>query len=542
MDRKPRLDRIDSTTSAETTDTSPARSSAPSEASGSSAPSRDGGAAGSVRKRGGGRGRSSSFATQHSDDTAKRGGGRGRSSSSSATQHSDDVATDDAYQYKSRRGEVFKRLLDVIGTAQCSPARSRLWDAVKVLSRIVEDVKTLDADATDDDVRHHLDRLQRAINREYNSGQVPVVFCLVLMCFVHCSAARQVKMHTARAQYLMESMRRKGSTTSQGSSLSSESGRPRSSRHSSGGRSGSGRSSDASSERRREVRIGADRRPNEIAVDRAQLSAAELAEEIAREKDAARARLSGPTVGAEVSRAPFGIPAVGRSRRLLPDPPRPSSSTTTGSRESTRTLRLPAATAASSSRTTRTTSPRTRTSWSARRSSPARPRSATLSPCTAIAASVGHAHEPPDYGPKASETLRLRAHTWRDFDMFAFADDIGPERCGERGGGPLMALGVAILDRHGVFERLGVERDSCAAFLAGLHCLYMRRGGMYHGPMHAADVLQAAGVLLDLALALAPRGRDAGDARFGAARITEPTATHREEEGRAWTTCRRSRS
>ena len=60
-----------------------------------------------------------------------------------------------------------------------------------------------------------------------------------------------------------------------------------------------------------------------------------------------------------------------------------------------------------------------------------------------------------------------------------------------------MALGVAILDRHGVFERLGVERDSCAAFLAGLHCLYMRRGGIYHGPMHAADVLQAAGVLLD---------------------------------------------
>ena len=110
---------------------------------------------------------------------------------------------------------------------------------------------------------------------------------------------------------------------------------------------------------------------------------------------------------------------------------------------------------------------------------------------------MGHAHELPDYGPKASETLRLRAHTWRDFDMFAFADDLGPERCGERGGGPLMALGVAILDRHGVFERLGVERDSCAAFFAGLHCLYMRRGGIYHGPMHAADVLQAAGVLLD---------------------------------------------
>ena len=177
----------------------------------------------------------------------------------------------------------------------------RLWDAVKVLSRIVEDVKTLDADATDDDVRHHLDRLQRAINREYNSGQVPVVFCLVLMCFVHCSAARQVKMHTARAQYLMESMRRKGSTTSQGSSLSSESGRPRSSRHSSGGRSGSGQSSDGSSERARGSNR-ADRMPNEIAVDRAQLSAAELAKEYA--ASAQRAATLGPLAGlADVAHA-----------------------------------------------------------------------------------------------------------------------------------------------------------------------------------------------------------------------------------------------
>ena len=114
----------------------------------------------------------------------------------------------------------------------------------------------------------------------------------------------------------------------------------------------------------------------------------------------------------------------------------------------------------------------------------------------AIAAAASY-DDTPDYGPAAMETLRLRAHTWRGFDLFKFAEDIGPERRGERGGGPLMAVGVAILDRHGIFDRLGVERDSCAAFLAGLHCLYMRRGGIYHGPMHAADVLQAAGVLLD---------------------------------------------
>jgi hypothetical protein len=194
---------------------------------------------------------------------------------------SSDDGADDAYQYKSRRGEVFKRLLDVIGTAQCSPAaRSRLWDAVKVLSRIVEDVKTLDADAGDDEVRHHLDRLQRAINREYNSGQVPVVFCLVLMCFEHCSAARQVKMHTMRTQYLMNTMRSKGSTTSQGSSLSSESGNPRSrsSRHSSGRSHGSSKSSDSHRD------AGKVRKENKLAVDRAHLSAAELAAEIAHER------------------------------------------------------------------------------------------------------------------------------------------------------------------------------------------------------------------------------------------------------------------
>ena len=500
VDRKPRLDRIDSKTSAETTDTSPARSSAPSEASGSRRSSRDGGAVGgSVRKRGGGRGRSSSSsATQHSDDTAKRGGGRGRSSSSSATQHSDDVATDDAYQYKSRRGEVFKRLLDVIGTAQCSPAaRSRLWDAVKVLSRIVEDVKTLDADATDDDVRHHLDRLQRAINREYNSGQVPVVFCLVLMCFVHCSAARQVKMHTARAQYLMESMRRKGSTTSQGSSLSSESGRPRSSRHSSGGRSGSGRSSDGSSERARGSNR-ADRMPNEIAVDRAQLSAAELAEEIAREKDAARAPSPGAEVGAEVG-AEGAVRDPDADPDSLSERPGSAAGVVDDDGGAGPFDEDPSSPGRDGSVVVEDEDDESPDEDDLERAAivAGAPAECDIVSVVAIAASVGHAHEPPDYGPKASETLRLRAHTWRDFDMFAFADDLGPERCGERGGGPLMALGVAILDRHGVFERLGVERDSCAAFFAGLHCLYMRRGGIYHGPMHAADVLQAAGVLLD---------------------------------------------
>ena len=476
VERMPRLDRIDSTTSAETTDTSPRSTSE----EGSRRASRDGGA---VRKR----------------------GGRSRSSSSSAMQHSDDVVTDDAYQYKSRRGEVFKRLLDVIGTAQCSPAaRSRLWDAVKVLSRIVEDVKTLDADASDDDMRHHLDRLQRAINREYNSGQVPVVFCLVLMCFEHCSAARQVKMHTARAQYLMESMRRKGSTTSQGSSLSSESGRPRSSRHSSGGRSGSGRSSDASSERAKSNRTN--RGPNEIAVDRAQLSAVELAEEIARERDAARA----PSSGAEGAvRDPDADPdsLSAHSGSTLSE--RPPSATgivvddEDGGQPGPFDIEDPSSPAADGSVVVEDESA-DESDESPDEDELERaaivagaPAECDITSVVAIAASVGHQHEPLDYGPKASETLRLRAHTWRDFDLFAFADDIGPERCGERGGGPLMALGVAILDRHGVFERLGVERDSCAAFLAGLHCLYMRRGGIYHGPMHAADVLQAAGVLLD---------------------------------------------
>ena len=368
-----------------------------------------------------------------------------------------------------------------------------------MLSRIVEDVKTLDADATDDDVRHHLDRLQRAINREYNSGQVPVVGYYD-GGFVHCSAARQVKMHTARAQYLMESMRRKGSTTSQGSSLSSESGRPRSSRHSWGGRSGSAGAATARLSGR-EVRIEPIECPTEIAVDRAQLSAAELAEEIAREKDSA-ARAG--TLSGVPRWVPRWVPRVPRDRGGPDDSlsERPGSAAGVvdddGERDpSTRTFFSRPRRQRRRRGRGRRVPGRGRAGARTRRYAGAPAVEMVVGSVVAIAASVGHAHEPPDYGPKASETLRLRAHTWRDFDMFAFADDLGPERCGERGGGPLMAVGVAILDRHGVFERLGVERDSCAAFFAGLHCLYMRRGGIYHGPMHAADVLQAAGVLLD---------------------------------------------
>ena len=150
VERKPRLDRIDSTTSDnelrgelrdEGKEGKERKSSSPRKAPSSEDDSRRG-------SRDGGRGSSGRSSRV----------GRGTSSRSAMSMSSDDGA-DDAYQYKSRRGEVFKRLLDVIGTAQCSPAaRSRLWDAVKVLSRVVEDVKTLDADAGDDEVRHHLDR------------------------------------------------------------------------------------------------------------------------------------------------------------------------------------------------------------------------------------------------------------------------------------------------------------------------------------------------------------------------------------------------
>ena len=241
-------------------------------------------------------------------------------------------------------------------------------------------------------------------------------------------------------------------------------------------------------------------------MDRAQLSAAELAEEIARERDAARATSSGAEGAVRDPDAdPDSLSA--HSGSTLSE--RPGSATgivvddEDGGQPGPSDIEDPSSPAADGSVVVEDESA-DESDESPDEDELERaaivagaPAECDITSVVAIAASVGHQHEPLDYGPKASETLRLRAHTWRDFDLFAFADDIGPERCGERGGGPLMALGVAILDRHGVFERLGVERDSCAAFLAGLHCLYMRRGGIYHGPMHAADVLQAAGVLLD---------------------------------------------
>ena len=491
VERKPRLDRIDSTTSdnelrGELRDEgkSEGKSSSPRKVSSSEDDSRRGSRDGGR----GGSGRSSRV-------------GRGNSSRSAMSMSSDDGA-DDAYQYKSRRGEVFKRLLDVIGTAQCSPAaRSRLWDAVKVLSRIVEDVKTLDADAGDDEVRHHLDRLQRAINREYNSGQVPVVFCLVLMCFEHCSAARQVKMHTMRTQYLMNTMRSKGSTTSQGSSLSSESGNPRSrsSRHSSGRSHGSSKSLDSHRD------AGKVRKENKLAVDRAHLSAAELAAEIAHERVNNKSPRPTATEGEGADDPDSSVHSGSTLSEFASSPRRPSGSASRG-------IEITEADDADADRNGNDDSVVIEDSPDDEDDSPddspdederdrmsiiaGAPPECDIESVVAIAAAASY-DDTPDYGPAAMETLRLRAHTWRGFDLFKFAEDIGPERRGERGGGPLMAVGVAILDRHGIFDRLGVERDSCAAFLAGLHCLYMRRGGIYHGPMHAADVLQAAGVLLD---------------------------------------------
>ena len=157
VERMPRLDRIDSTTSAETTDTSPRSTSE----EGSRRTSRDGGA---VRKR----------------------GGRSRSSSSSAMQHSDDVVTDDAYQYKSRGARCSSGCSTSLAW-RGAPARMAAVERRQVLSRIVEDVETLDADATDDDMRHHLDgyarHQPRVQQRSGARGLLPRAHV-----FEHCSA------------------------------------------------------------------------------------------------------------------------------------------------------------------------------------------------------------------------------------------------------------------------------------------------------------------------------------------------------------------
>ena len=144
-------------------------------------------------------------------------------------------------------------------------------------------------------------------------------------------------------------------------------------------------------------------------MDRAQLSAAELAEEIAREKDAARAPSSGAEVGA------VRVPTRTRTRTRIrsrsdPGPPRASSTTTGDSRDPSilRTLLLPAADgsvvvedeSADESDESPDEDELERAAIVAGAS-----RWLDITAVFTIAASVGHQHEPLDYGPKASETL-----------------------------------------------------------------------------------------------------------------------------------------
>ena len=150
------------------------------------------------------------------------------------------------------------------------PRRDPLGTHRQGAEPIVEDVKTLDADATDDDVRHHLDRLQRAINREYNSGGG--ARGLLPRAHGFARAARQVKTaHGASAvPHGIDASQGLHDARGQRTAVATESGRPRSSRREpADARVQVGA---ATPRQRRAKSNRTNRGPNEIAVDRAQLA------------------------------------------------------------------------------------------------------------------------------------------------------------------------------------------------------------------------------------------------------------------------------